>query len=349
MTWAPGAFAEEQAAYQTRVISLAIMGGHASSLPFRVALSMAALAGVPSGAHAQPGEPTAELPEEVSETPTTHRSAVDDARAAFDEGLALEAAGQQDAACASYRESLKLVRELGPLRRVASCEERAGALLLAITLLEELVDRLPSEDPARIDSSNDVARLRSRLARLVLSKVSGAPDAAVQVDGRAVQLPAIVELDPGSHRIVVEVPGEPPAVTTLDMPAGTSHELAVPRPAERVVEPPPQKKGPRGAWIAGWTVGSFGLAGFAAAGITGAKLLSDQAEFDECVAERSGGCQAIADGAEGALIANGFAWGIGAAATAVGATLLIVDGLERSEAPVSARVGLGSVSVSVQF
>lgn len=311
-----------------------------------------------ASAQPPPGDPPVDPPVEpptVPEPPKEVSSVADAARAAFEEGLREEAAGLPEDACDAYRRSLALVRELGPLTKVAGCDLRAGHILDGIRVYEEVLGRMPADDPERARIGVELDAAKKRVAHLKLKLGADAPvGTKARVNGKEVALPlADLPLDPGSHTVVVEAPGRAASVVTVTLADGATQEMVVPREEKAPALPVAPAERDRSLWIGGWVAGSVGLASFVVAGITGAKLLSEHSEFEDCQATPGCDAQAIADGVDGLLIANGWAFGIGAVGVAVGATLIIVDQVragEASDSPsVEARVGFDRATLTMRF
>src|SRR5688572_29983451 len=155
-----------------------MLGPSSTRRPFGIAASVGLMVTVlVQVAQAQPTE--VPPPEPVDPPPVAHvRTVVDDARSAFESGLALESEGKVAEACAAYRKRLAMVRELGPLRKVATCDASDGELLSSAALLEELLPRLV-EDTERAGVAAQLAGLKARLARLTLALAPGAPAGVV--------------------------------------------------------------------------------------------------------------------------------------------------------------------------
>lgn len=287
------------------------------------------------------------------------QTAMDAARGAFERGLAHDAAGKPDEACAAYRESLGLVRELGPLRKVAACDARAGRVRAAAALLEELLRRLPAEDGERGQVRAELDAVRRRAAHLAVKLTPGVSTAArVSIDGEVVAVPAAdLILDPGSHTALVEVPGETPTSSTFELEEGAREALTLPvvtasapltpPPGARPTTPP--RDGGRPLRTAGWIVGAVGVAGFVGVGVTGGLLLGEQSDFAACRDRPGCDASALADDAQPLVAANTVAWGLGIAGLGVGATLLIVDAASADAPRVEARLAPGGASVVGRF
>lgn len=286
---------------------------------------------------------------------------MDVARGAFERGLAHDAAGHPDEACVAYRESLGLVRELGPLRKVAACDARARRIRSATVLLEELLRRLPPDGGERSEVVAELEAVRRRAAHLALSLKPGTPAGVrVSVDGEVVAVPAAdLVVDPGSHTVLVEAPGATPSSSVIELGEGAREtvmlSLAAPASDRDRSTPAPVPatagEGPgRPLRTAGWIVGGVGAAGFVGVAITGGLLLGEQSDFATC--RDTAGCDAPqrADDAQPLIVANTIAWGLGIAGVGVGATLLIVDAASSGgESRVEAVVAPGRAAIRGRF
>ncbi len=284
------------------------------------------------------------------------QSATEGARQAFERGVAAEAEGLAIESCVAFRQSLSLVRELGPLRKVAACEEREGKLLQAAARLREVLERLPPEDPERAVTDSLLKSVESRLGRLSLKQRPGArAGVRASVNGldRAVPSSGLL-LDPGEQEVVVAMPGEPSRLVAVTIASGQEVTLELPLPYDVPRGRTPAiatPMAPRSATMrtAGFVVGGIGIASLLSAGITGLKLLDDKSDLDACAAEPGCNTTAIAERANRLVVINALAWGVGIVGVGTGATLLVLDASERGESAVSAEVGLGNVRVYGTF
>lgn len=282
------------------------------------------------------------------------QSAVDEGREAFARGIAAEEGGRAAEACKEYRRSLSLVRELGPMRKVAQCDGNDKKVMSAIRLLEEIATRLPVEDPERAAVDGEIIALKARAGRISIARRAGAPDKLrVRLDGVDVSVPvADLPVDPGKHELVIETPGAPPRLVSAEVAEGGVASLEVP-PPEDAPKPPAMPATPQppkeraDLWTAGWLVGAVGISGFVVAAATGGKLLSDHADFEDCKARPNCDPAPLADGAEPLLVVNAIAWGVGAVGVGVGATLLIVDAVDKPS--VEADIGPTAANLRVRF
>jgi hypothetical protein len=273
----------------------------------------------------------------LSERSASAGGAEEDARKLFEQGIAAEQAGQLADSCAKFRQSLALVREVGPLSKVKDCDVREGKLVLGEATLRELIARWPQPGPELDALNKDLAALQKRIPQLTIRLRKGAPaDISVRLDGRPVDFPAESRaVDPGAHEIIVDVPGQPAERVRFDLTDGEQKTVELPSGAAvdpKPLPPPPRESEGLGALgIAGIVVGIVGVGGFIGAGVTGGLVLDKRDAFEagHCGPDDNlpgaAACDAIASDGDTLLVANGVLWGVGIAGVAVGATLLIVD------------------------
>jgi hypothetical protein len=278
-------------------------------------------------------------------------SAEDEARRAFQEGLTEEQNGRASA-CGKFRKSLELIREIGPLKKVKECDVRENKLLFAREKLRELVSRWPQQDAELEALKAELSSVEGRIAHLELALRPGAPAGVVaRVDAKAVPVPSSdVELDPGEHEVLVDVPGQPMSRSMVTLGDGERKRLEV--PAEQKPAPPaagPSRVQPSGGLsglgIAGLVIGGVGVAGLIGGAVTGGMVLSKQGEFEDCRDRGApAGCdaQAIGDSGDTLLAVNGALFIAGGVVAALGTTLFIIDVVAPSSEPAaSARVRVG--------
>jgi len=287
--------------------------------------------------------------------------AEDDARKTFEEGLEAERNGQASA-CGKFRKALELIREVGPLKKVKECDAREGKLLLAREKLKELISRWPQQDAELDGFKSELLSVEARIAHIDLTLAPGAPPGVqARVDAKPVAIPSTgIELDPGEHEILVEVPGK--AITRRALTLGDGETKTLELPANDAVAPPPvapqrpvesSEGGLGGLGIAGIIVGAVGVGAFVGAGVTGGMVLSKKDEFDACNGNAS--CTKLAtleDDGNTLLVANGVLFGLGIAGVGVGATLLVIDlatGSSDDPAPATVSVGPTGAKLSVRF
>jgi hypothetical protein len=296
--------------------------------------------------------------------PARAGGAEDEARKLFEEGSAAEKRGQAAEACAKFRQSLGLVREVGPLLKAKDCDLREGKLVSAEASLRELIARWPEPGPELEALKTELATVEKRVPRLTLKLRDGAPGVSVRLDGAAVDFPADGRaVDPGKHELSIEVPDRPIERIVIELADGERKTIELPSRAPDPVKPPPPppeaSSGLGALGIVGIVVGALGVGGFVGAGVTGKLVLDKHDEFESarCSPDQTPpaapGCAALAEEGDTLLVANGVLWGVGIAGVAVGATLLIVDLVGSSNEPTAPNATLGArpgyVELTVRF
>ena len=290
----------------------------------------------------------------LATVPASAGGAEDEARKLFEEGMAAESSGQAPEACAKFRQSLGLVREVGPLLKVKDCDLRDGKLVSGEASLRELISRWPQPGPELEALKAELVAVEKRIPRITLKLRQGAPlGVSVRLDGNAVDFPANDRaVDPGKHELSVEVPDRPIDRITVELRDGERKTIEVPAGGPEPVKPPPPpppetSSGLGALGIVGIVVGAVGVGGFVGAGVTGKLVLDKQTEFEDqhCGPDDAlpdtAACGTIASDGDTLLIANGVMWGVGIAGVAVGATLLIVDLATGSDEPSATKATLG--------
>ncbi len=276
------------------------------------------------------------------------QSAEQDARLAFQAGMEAEGAGDRAAACEHFRKSLSLVRELGPLRKVARCDAEQSRVVEAKAALEELLSRLPDDDPERPALTAELEAVTQKVGSITITRRGPTTGLRVRVDGKPTD--AFDEprpINPGRHRVEVEAAGEPPDVFDVTVPTGSSLTVEVPRAARATGEPQPPRA--TGLWIGGWITTAVGGAALVGAAVTGGLVLAKESEYDDCTT----GCKDLQSEGNSLLVANGVLWAVGAAAAATGVTLLVIDVTTASNEPPSVawsiRAAGPSLSLAASF
>lgn len=283
-------------------------------------------------------------------------SAEDDARAVFQEGLDAEKSGDPSTACSKFRVSLSLIHELGPIKKVKECDVRDGKLVAARDKVKELIAKWPQEDELLAGFREELTALEARLAHLDVAIAKSVPAGAkVRIDGQPVEAPASgVELDPGEHELLLEVPGEPLARTNVALAEGERRTVTLELPAR----PPPVGPGPkphaalRALGVAGIVLAALGVSGIAVGVVTSPLVLSKKDEHDACLRNTPGACGDLATEGNTLLLVNGAGYVAGIALATLGGTLLVVDLATRSsgEAETAAlRLGPLGATLSIPF
>jgi len=147
---------------------------------------------------------------------------IDRARAQFQQGLALETAGDWAGALALFQQ-VALVRLTPQVRfHIGLCEEHLGQLAAALGDYElaahEADEAKVAEVSAQVASRRD--DLRARIPQLTLARGPGAEYASVSLDGVSLGASSIgpkLPVDPGPHRIEAIASGFKPFRATIDI------------------------------------------------------------------------------------------------------------------------------------
>lgn len=202
----------------------------------------------------------------------------------FEQGRADLAAGNVDAACKKFEQSLlKDPRAVGTLLNLALCNERQGKVASALGLFIEAYDRANEASlvEQRTAAEEHIATLRPLVPFLVLSR-AGAPLAGEKllIDDKVVALDEKeIAVDPGTHDVTLTAPGRLPFETQISVKVSARvklvlPELAVPK-AGRVVRESSRRTYGKFATITGGA-----LVVLAGGGIFFAKRRYD-AQFDD--------------------------------------------------------------------
>lgn len=287
----------------------------------------------------------------------------DRAAALFDEGVALAAAADFDAACPKFAESQQLDPSLGTQYNLALCFERQGKLGSAwrnFRGVEQLARATGNGDRERA-ARQKLDALRPRVRYLALS-VSDA-DAAIAVDGEQVQRGAFgfYPVDAGAHTVLatapgkeswetrIEVPVEPPGAAEGEISVAVP-PLAIARGETRIVTR--ETSNPKRT-LALVTSG-VGVAAIGAGVVTGIMILDSHATAKErCTptCNDATGRDAVARG-KALIPVNAVALGIGVAGLAVGSFLFFTSSPKKATGAGLAPIvgdGVGGASVIGRF
>lgn len=267
----------------------------------------------------------------------------EDARQALMEGLEAEKNG--GSGCEKFRVALGLIRELGPLLKVKECDLREGKLVAAKGKLTELIANWREADGNVEKFKAELAEVERKLARVSVALATDAPAGVrVRIDGNAVAVPTVdLELDPGEHEMLVEVPGRPLTRTLLDFAEGERPSIVVPQKAESGPDPKPpieDADGGSGLLIGGITLSAVGGVGLVVGGVLIGLASGKSDEIATLCGEDTpppacDGDPALANAlvSEGETFATGayVGFGIGGAALATGLILAIVGATSSSQ------------------
>lgn len=286
------------------------------------------------------------------------------AQALFDQAKADMAADRYERACPALEESQKLDPALGTLLNLAACYEKMGRTASAWSrFLEAAAAARKSGHPDAERVARDRARaLERRLSKLTITvPAAGEPGLEVLRDGVSLgpaEFGVPIPVDPGSHVVSARAPGRKPWQTDVIVSDARSVSTRVPEleqaPVEKPVEAPAAKEDagtttppaalpppePEAApshtrRTVGYVVGSVGIAAVAAGGVFAALTKSKDNEADKlCNGAGTDVCkdttektryeETVSDAKQNALFAY-VGFGVGAAALATGAYLILSD------------------------
>jgi PEGA domain len=206
------------------------------------------------------------------------------ARAHFQQGTELEAAG-------NWTQALTLFRDVGQVKmtpqvrfHIALCEEHLGRYTSALGGY-----RLALEDAGRVHAASfkttvtqHVQDLESRIPKLTVTRGKGAAGATIQLDGVELGISSIgtpIAVDPGPHTLTAKAIGYQPFEKTFDIEEKQKQTLevdlqAAPSTAPELsstssgsssdqlgAQPKPHSK------VVAYVVGGVGIAGLGASGV----------------------------------------------------------------------------------
>lgn len=277
------------------------------------------------------------------------------ARAAFEAGRALAAAGDYGEACSQFEKSLAFVDAIGTLYNLADCEEKRGHFARAQSLFSTVAERAHELGQ---DEREQLARERGSALDKQLSFLAielAAPGATVSLDGRtlsATSMDAPIAVDPGKHQLRASAKGKkawarafevpraqlllpvrvPPLEAVPSEPSAKPLRVA-PKPVEATQPTDPSTRRSNGLALA---LGGVGLAASGAGAFLGWRYLSKNADAkDTCPS--SYGCpqreiaehKTLVDEARTARNFSYVGFGVGAAALTSAVVLFFNAGKEQ--------------------
>lgn len=206
------------------------------------------------------------------------------ARAAYRQGVSLEAAGDWAGALAKFEQVAKVKTTPQVHFHIARCKENLGRLN------EALGDYRMAEYEAKQKKAKELGQitkarkaLEERIPKLVITLGEGAESAQVELDGVELgeaKLGNEVSVDPGSHHIVATLPGKGHFDKDVAVKEGETKNVDLVPPADLQAapeqtppsgEPPPEetpeKKPEKHGSVAPWVIGGIGVASLAASGV----------------------------------------------------------------------------------
>jgi PEGA domain len=146
------------------------------------------------------------------------------AEAIFRDGQAAMGRGDFATACKKFEESQRLEPAPGTLFFLADCEEKRGLLATSWAHFQELLQKLPKDDPRRPNVVDRARALEPKIPKLTLRLKEDTPkDATVTRNGLVfgpASLGTPVPIDPGTYTIVVEAKGYQRSETTITIESG---------------------------------------------------------------------------------------------------------------------------------
>lgn len=254
------------------------------------------------------------------------------ARAAFQQAIELEQAGNWSAAVQRFRE-VGQVRMTPQVRfHIALCEEKLGRLVAALGGYELALTGADTVNPEfRAEVESNVARLRQRIPKLVITRGAGAEAAAIELNGVSVGEGSIgveVPQDPGPHSVTARAPGYKPFEATVTLEEGQRQNVAIimeqlpPEPVPVAPQAPPSK-----LKIVPYVIGGAGAATILASSVF---LILRQGTASDLEDKCKGGvCPASERSTYNRLKTYHYAtiitFGAGVAAVGTAATMLVLE------------------------
>jgi hypothetical protein len=254
----------------------------------------------------------------------------------MDEGHALIANGNFDAACAKFTASMKLAPRLATQLAIADCHEREGKVATASTdyrIATTLAERA-NDEKARDAALAKSKELAAEIPHLVLVIAADEP-AGFAVTSDGVELPAAslenpIAIDPGEHVIAATATGAAPWQEKVTVAPKETRPVKIPQLEQELAPPPPRP--PREAHGRGREIGAIVAGGVGlVAGAIGAGYMV-QAYSDKSEAERSPDCDGascyvgsrgakLRDSAHDESVVGGVLLGVAGGAVAVAVVL----------------------------
>jgi len=204
------------------------------------------------------------LPAHAAGKPTPEQR---EARALFDQGLALSDEGRWAEALEAFRKSDALVPSISVRFNIAASQRALGKYVDARATIDKAVsDAEVQKTPIKPGLKAEMDKLRGEVdEKIVRIELKTSPASAdVSVDGGPVHTTpeGSVELDPGRHVFVIRAEGYD--TTTVTKTLGSEDKTLALTAPKTVVVPPPPKESPfyKRPWFWG-TVGAVVAAGVA--------------------------------------------------------------------------------------
>ncbi len=207
------------------------------------------------------------------------------ARAAYRQGVSLEAAGDWAGALAKFEQVADVKRTPQVQFHIARCKEHLGRLNEALgdyRMAEYEAKQKKAKELGQITTARKA--LEDRIPKLVITLGSGAESAQVELDGVELgeaKLGNEVSVDPGSHHIVVTLSNNKQFNKDVTVKEGETQKVELvppadllkssapetPSPAELPPEEPPKPPPKKHKSALPWIIGGVGVASLAASGV----------------------------------------------------------------------------------
>lgn len=172
-----------------------------------------------------------------------------EARATFQAGLALEAAGDFRGALGKFRDVAAVVQTPQVMFHIATCLEKLGRWTEALGNYRMAIDRATAERADDVVENADKARqdLEARMPKLRIMRGKGAAAAAVELDGVRIGAASFgidMPADPGGHRVVAMIDGKVVFEQTVVLKEGRTETVLVNVQKDEPPPPPPPEPKP---------------------------------------------------------------------------------------------------------
>lgn len=189
--------------------------------PVAVAMVLLGLAGRAQGQSEPPAAPALPTNDELTDFLTDPGTTAD---AAYRIGTRLFEARRYEAAERAWLRAYSLGREPNLLVAVADTRQRRGDEAGAVAMLEQYLDQRP-DAPDRVSIEARIGALLQSPGKLVIRSTE--PGRAILIDGAPVEqkTPAEVEVEPGTHTVIVVGEGTRVGEKTVQVAYGEVKEL----------------------------------------------------------------------------------------------------------------------------
>jgi hypothetical protein len=189
------------------------------------------------------------------------------ARALFDQGLALSDEGRWSEALDSFKKSDEIQHSASVRYNMLATYRALGRYVEAKRMAEELLAKGVDDKPLKPALQKDVEKLRDEVApKIVKATIKRSPaDGSIEIDGNLyiVGSDGRIELDPGRHVFVLKKEGYDTATVSKSL-EGTEAEVVLTAPKIKIAAPPEE----RPFYKRGWFWGTVGAVVVGAAAVT---------------------------------------------------------------------------------